>query len=89
MRKKTRMNLLPFTIAKRAPIVPPAALQKAIGIATANSILPVLTKKRIEPKLVERFTSLACALALRKSKPNKVMKAITRKLPAPGPIKPS
>ena len=83
------MNLFPFTIANLAPKLPPIALQIAIGIAIANITLPVPAKKRIEPRLVDRLISLACALAFRKSKPSNVIKAKTRKLPVPGPIKPS
>ena len=89
MRKKTLMNLLPFIMAIRAPNAPPAALQTAMGMAIAKRILPLPKKKMIEPRLVAIFTSLAFALAFKKSKPSKVMNVSTRKLPAPGPINPS
>ncbi len=88
-RKKTLINVLPLTMANLAPSVPPAALQTAMGIAIAYIIRPLLAKNKMEPRLVARLTSFACALAFKKSKPSKVIKASTRKLPAPGPTKPS
>ena len=89
IRKNTLMNLFPFNIASLAPNAPPKALHTAIGKAIAHMIFPLSRKKQIEPKLVARFTNLALADAFRKSKPSMLIKAIMRKLPAPGPIKPS
>lgn len=83
------MKVFPFFIANFAPINPPRALQKAIGIAIAQMIFPFRTKRQIEPKLVAKFTILALAEAWRKSKPKMVTKPNTKKLPVPGPIKPS
>jgi hypothetical protein len=57
------MKVFPFFMANLAPIHPPSALQKAIGIAKAQMILPFKTKRQIEPKLVARLTILAFAEA--------------------------
>ncbi len=83
------MNLFPLLIANFAPSQPPKALHKAIGIATAQIIFPFNIKRQIEPKLVAKLTILALAEACKKSKPIKAMNAKTKKLPVPGPIKPS
>jgi len=88
-KKNIRMNLFPFLMASFAPIQPPVALQKAIGIAIAQMIFLFHTNKQIEPKLVARFTIFALAEACKKSKPSKAMNAKTKKLPVQGPIKPS
>ena len=88
-RKNRRMNLFPLRMASLAPKAPPTALQIAIGIAILKMIVPFSKKKHIEPKLVARFTNFALADALRKSYPSKLIKAIMKKLPAPGPINPS
>ena len=83
------MNLLPFIIASLAPIIPPKALQMAMGIAMLQMIVPLIKNKVIEPALVARFTILALAEACRKSIPIMVIKESIKKLPVPGPIKPS
>ena len=89
IKKKILINEFPFLMASFEPIKPPNALQKAIGIAIAQMIFPLETKRQIEPKLVARFTILAFADAWRKSKPSIETNANTKKLPVPGPIKPS
>ena len=71
------------------PKKPPNALHKAIGNATLHIIEPFIINKTIEPKLVAKLTTLACALACKKSNPSILIKDNTNKLPAPGPIKPS
>ena len=71
-RKNFLMKVFPFFIATFAPINPPSALQKAIGIAIAQTIFPFKTKRQIEPKLVARLTIFALAEACRKSKPVKI-----------------
>ena len=83
------MKVFPFFIATFAPINPPSALQKAIGIAIAQTIFPFKTKRQIEPKLVAKLTIFALAEACRKSNPKIVTKPNTKKLPVPGPINPS
>ncbi len=89
IKKKMRMNLLPLAMANRAPRNPPKVLQAAMGNAASQIIFPFIIKSVIEPKLVARFTILAWADACKKSKPSKAMKARIKKLPVPGPIKPS
>lgn len=88
-RKKRRINVLPFKIASLAPISDPKKLKIAIGMAKCNRMWPLLPKKIMEPVLVARFTNLAWALAFRKSNRRMLMKNNIKKLPAPGPIKPS
>jgi len=83
------MNLLPFDMAILAPNTPPNALHIAMGIATCHKIWPFKKNNKIDPRFVARFISLAWADACKKSKPNKLIKARTKKLPAPGPINPS
>jgi len=39
------MNLLPFIIASLAPIIPPKALQMAMGIAMLQMIVPLIKNK--------------------------------------------
>ena len=87
--KKIRMKWLPLEMAVFAPRIPPIPLQTAIGMAIFQRIAPFNRNKIIEPQLVDRLTSFALALACKKSSPSKVIKASTKKLPAPGPIKPS
>lgn len=89
IRKKTRINLLPFTIASLAPSMPPMALQTAIGMAMEKMIRPLPAKNMMDPRLVARLIIFACALDFKKSKPSKVINARTKKLPVPGPINPS
>lgn len=72
-----------------APMMPPNALQIAIGMATCHKIWPVMKNSKMDPKLVARLINLACAEACKKSNPIKLIKASTKKLPAPGPINPS
>ena len=83
------MNLFPRLMASFAPIHPPTALLAAMGKAMAQMIFPFSMNKQMEPKLVDRLTILALAEACRKSNPIKAMKATTKKLPVPGPMKPS
>lgn len=83
------MKVFPFLIANLAPIKPPSALEKAIGIAIAHMILPFKTKRQIEPKLVAKFTILALAEACKKLNPKMDTNPKTKKLPVPGPINPS
>lgn len=63
IKKKIRINPLPFLMASLAPTQPPIALQTAIGIAIAQMIFPFKTNKQIEPKLVAKLTILALAEA--------------------------
>lgn len=88
-RKNIRIKLFPLLIANFAPSQPPKELLAAIGSAIAQIIFPFKMNKHIEPKLVERFTILAFAEACKKSNPIMAIKATTRKLPVPGPMKPS
>ena len=76
-------------MANFAPKIPPMPLLTAIGRATDHIIDPFSTNRQIEPKLVDKLISLACAPAFKKSYPKMLIKAITKKLPAPGPINPS
>ena len=84
-----RMNLLPLAMASLAPSIAPRLLQIAMGMAILHRMVPLKTKRRMEPRFVERLTNFALALACRKSRPKTVIKASIRKLPAPGPMKPS
>ena len=88
-KKNSLIKELPFKMANLAPSMDPVKLKIAIGIAYWYKMWPLLPKKTMEPKLVARFTNFACALALIKSNPSALIKKSTRKLPAPGPIKPS
>ena len=88
-KKNILMNLFPLAMAKRAPTAPPTALLNAIGRARAQTILPCRMKRVMDPRLVAKLTSLALADALKKSKPRKAIKANIKKLPVPGPMKPS
>ena len=83
------MNPLPLEIANLAPTKEPNALQKAIGIAIAQMILPFNTNKVIEPIFVAKLTNFALAEACIKSKPKNAIKAMINKLPVPGPMNPS
>jgi len=89
IKKKTRINLLPFNIASLAPKIEPTKLHTAMGNAYRYRMWPLPEKKIMEPILVATFTSLACALAFKKSNPKTLIKKSIKKLPAPGPIKPS
>ena len=89
IKKKTRVNPLPFEMANRAPNQEPVTLQIAIGIATAQMIFPFKTNKVMEPMLVAKLTNFEQIFAFKKSKPRIAIKAIISKLPVPGPIKPS
>ena len=53
-------------------------------IAYWYKICPLREKKRIEPILVETFTSFAWALAFKKSNPSTLIKKSIKKLPVPG-----
>ena len=88
-KKMILTKLLPFKIAIFEPIKLPAKLKIAIGMAYLNKIFPCQPKMIIEPRLVKRFTILACADDVKKSKPKMLMNAKTKKLPVPGPKKPS
>ena len=57
------MNLFPFAKANFDPTIPPIALHKAIGIAICQSMTPFKVNNTIDPKLVAKFTTFACALA--------------------------
>lgn len=57
------MKEFPFLMASLEPKKPPKALQNAIGIAIAQMIFPLETKRQMEPKLVARLTILAFAEA--------------------------
>ena len=76
-------------MANLAPKNPPKALLNAIGMATAQIIFPLMKNKQMEPKLVAKLTILALAEACKKSNPINAINATTKKLPVPGPIKPS
>ena len=76
-------------MASLAPNKPPTALHIAIGMAIPQIMVPLIKNRTIDPKLVERFTILAWALACKKSYPSKAIKPSTKKLPVPGPINPS
>ena len=89
IKKKVLINLLPFAMAILEPKKPPKALQTAMGKAMLQIMEPFNKNNRMEPKLVAKFTTFACALACKKSNPRILIKANTNKLPAPGPIKPS
>lgn len=45
------------------PTIPPTALQRAMGMAIDHIILPLMINNTIDPKLVAKFTTLACAFA--------------------------
>lgn len=83
------MKEFPFLMANLAPNHPPNPLQNAIGIAINQIIFPLLINKAKDPMFDAILTNLALADACRKSRPKTVMKANIRKLPVPGPIKPS
>lgn len=87
--KKLLTIEFPFLIANFEPTYPPNPLEIAIGIAIDQITFPLIKNKQIEPKLVARFTNLACVLALKKSIFKKVTKQTIKKVPVPGPIKPS
>ena len=89
IRKNILIKPFPFSIASLAPKNEPTRLQAAIGKANWYKIWPLFAKNNIEPVLVARFTNLAWALAFKKSYPKMLTKNTTKKLPAPGPIKPS
>ena len=76
-------------MANLAPNQPPKALLNAIGIAIDQMIFPFNINKQIDPKLVAKLTIFALAEACKKSNPIKAINAKTKKLPVPGPIKPS
>ena len=76
-------------MASLAPIHPPIPLQKAIGIASSQSIFPLEMNKTKEPRFEARLTNFAFAEAWRKSNPKIEINASIRKLPVPGPMNPS
>ena len=59
IKKKMRINPLPFEMAKRAPNQEPVTLHSAIGIAIVQIIFPFSTNNVIDPKLVAKLTSFA------------------------------
>ena len=89
IKKKTRINPLPFEMANLAPNHEPVTLQIAIGIAIVQMIFPFNTNKVMEPMLVAKLTNFAQIFAFKKSKPRIAIKAIISKLPVPGPMNPS
>lgn len=81
--------VLPFLSANLEPINPPNPFAIAIGIAIDQINFPLKRNKQIDPKLVAKFTSLACVFAVKKSIFRKDTKQIIKNVPVPGPIKPS
>ena len=83
------MKGVPPRRAIRVPTTEPMMLAAAIGSANSHRMLPVGTKNEIAATLVARFTTLEAAEARRKSSPKKRTNRKIRKLPVPGPKKPS
>ena len=61
----------------------------AIGMAMPHIIFPFSMNKMIDPKLVATLTILALEEDCKKSYPISPTNANTKKLPVPGPTKPS
>ena len=80
IKKILRINWLPFFKAILEPKNPPVALQIDMGMATGQRITPLPMNKIKDPRLVERFTIFACALACKKSYPKMEINANTNKL---------
>ena len=59
IKKKIRINPLPFEMANLAPNQEPVTLQIAIGIAIVQMIFPFKTNKVMEPILVAKLTNFA------------------------------
>ena len=59
IKKKTRINPLPFEMANRAPNQEPVTFQIAIVIAIVQMIFPFNTNKVMEPILVAKLTNFA------------------------------
>ena len=81
--------LMPFDKTKREPSVAPSAWPTNIIPPNAHNTFPPSAKKSNDAILVAKFSTLACAVALANPKPASETNAIAKKLPVPGPKKPS
>ena len=84
-----RTKPLPRLKATAVPNPAPMMFTMAIGITSTHQITPLDAKTTIAAVLVAAFKALAEADAWRKSYPRNLTKKNTKKLPVPGPKKPS
>lgn len=80
---------MPFNTANREPKNDPVALDIAIGIAMSYFIFDENAKNKTADKFVNKFIIFAELEDVIKSYPSKVTNINIKKLPVPGPKKPS
>ena len=90
----TRMNTRrisrePCRKASRVPRWLPMILAIAIGSTKGHQTLPVAAKITSDARFVVMLSTFALATACRKSNPSSCTKRKMKKLPVPGPKKPS
>ena len=64
-------------------------LNKAAGMPKVHRMLPLRAKVTKAARLEDRLMSLVLPEAVSRSNPHRVVKASMRKVPVPGPKKPS
>jgi hypothetical protein len=89
MRNIFRTNPLPRLKATAVPKPAPTMFTIAIGPTSDHQTTPVDANTQIAAVLVAAFKAFAEADAWRKSYPRNLTKKKTKKLPVPGPKKPS
>ena len=88
-RKIFRTKPLPLRKATAVPNPAPTMFTMAIGRTSGHQITPLDANTQIAAAFVAAFKAFAEADAWRKSYPKNLTKKNTKKLPVPGPKKPS
>jgi hypothetical protein len=89
MRNILRTNPLPRLKATAVPKPAPTTFTRAIGMTSGHQTTPLDANTQIAAAFVAAFRAFDEADAWRKSYPRNLTKKKTKKLPVPGPKKPS